>query len=289
MAGPTIIVHGTEEQKARLPARILSAEEIWCQGFSEPGAGSDLAVGAHARASCADGNYVVNGQKVWSSYAHLADWCMLITLSDPDAPRYKGLTYLLVDMHSPGVEVRPLRQITGEAEFNEIFFTDVEVPVENVLGGVGEGWQVAMTTLMHERGTLGFALAGALEVAIVKLLELARGRERRRRAHARPRRAELDRAPGAEADEQPRADAARRDRRARPGGVDHEAALVGGEPAARQARARAARAGGAARWRATATGSARSCAAAATRSRRAPRRSCATSSPSACSALPKGR
>src|SRR5207253_9966683 len=103
-----------------------------------------------------DGHYVVNGQKVWSSFAHIADFCILVTLSDPDAPRYKGLTYLIVDMHSPGVEVRPLRQITGEAEFNEIFFTDVEVPVENRLGGEGEGWQVAMTTLLHERGTLGF-------------------------------------------------------------------------------------------------------------------------------------
>ena len=176
MAGPTIIVHGTDEQKARYLPRILSAEEIWCQGFSEPGAGSDLA-SVRTRAELQDGRYVVNGQKVWSSYAHLADWCILVTLSDPDAPRYQGLTYLLVDMHSPGVEVRPLTQITGEAEFNEIFFADVEVPAENVIGGPGQGWQVAMTTLMHERAALGFALSGAFEVAVGKLLDLARGRE----------------------------------------------------------------------------------------------------------------
>jgi alkylation response protein AidB-like acyl-CoA dehydrogenase len=176
MAGPTIIVHGTDEQKARYLPKILSAEEIWCQGFSEPGAGSDLA-SVRTRADLRDGRYVVNGQKVWSSYAHLADWCILVTLSDPDAPRYQGLTYLLVDMHSPGVEVRPLTQITGEAEFNEIFFADVDVPVGNVIGEPGQGWQVAMTTLMHERAALGFALSGAFEVAVGKLLELARDRE----------------------------------------------------------------------------------------------------------------
>ena len=125
------------------------------------------------RAELDGDHFVVNGQKVWSSFAHIADWCILVTRSDPDAQRHAGLTYLLVDMHAPGVEVRPLRQITGEAEFNEIFFTDVEVPVENVLGEVGDGWQVAMTTLLHERGTLGFALTGALEVAVRKLLALA--------------------------------------------------------------------------------------------------------------------
>jgi alkylation response protein AidB-like acyl-CoA dehydrogenase len=176
MAGPTIIVHGTDEQKSRYLPKILSAEEIWCQGFSEPGAGSDLA-SVRTRAELSDGRYVVNGQKVWSSYAHLADWCILVTLSDPDAPRYQGLTYLLVDMHAPGVEVRPLTQITGEAEFNEIFFADVEVPVENVIGEPGQGWQVAMTTLMHERAALGFALSGAFEVAVRKVLELTDGRD----------------------------------------------------------------------------------------------------------------
>ncbi len=175
MAGPTIIYHGTEEQKRRYLPKILSAEEIWCQGFSEPGAGSDLA-SVRTSAELRDGHFVVNGQKVWSSFAHIADWCILVTRSDPSSERHAGLTYLLVDMHAPGVEVRPLRQITGEAEFNEIFFNDVQVPRENVLGEVGQGWAVAMTTLLHERGTLGFALTGALDAAVRNLIALARER-----------------------------------------------------------------------------------------------------------------
>ena len=175
MAGPTIMAHGTVEQKERYLAPILSAEEIWCQGFSEPGAGSDLA-GVRTSARVEAGNFVVDGQKVWSSFAHLADFCILLTRSDPEASRQAGLTYLIVDMHAPGVEVRPLRQITGEAEFNEIFFTDVRVPAENLLCEVGGGWQVAMTTLLHERGTLGFALQATLEVQIRKLIGLARDR-----------------------------------------------------------------------------------------------------------------
>jgi alkylation response protein AidB-like acyl-CoA dehydrogenase len=175
MAGPTIMAHGSEEQKQAHLSKILSAEEIWCQGFSEPGAGSDLAA-ARTSAERRGDVYVVNGQKVWSSFAHIADFCILVTLSDPKAPRYQGLTYLIVDMHAPGVEVRPLRQITGEAEFNEIFFNDVEVPVSNRLGDENEGWQVAMTTLLHERGTLGFALTAGLEVGVNKLVEVARER-----------------------------------------------------------------------------------------------------------------
>jgi alkylation response protein AidB-like acyl-CoA dehydrogenase len=169
------MVHGTDEQKRRYLPRILSGEEIWCQGFSEPDAGSDLAA-ARTRAEQRDGVFVVNGQKVWSSFAHIADFCILVTQSDPDGQRYRNLTYLIVDMHAPGVEVRPLRQITGEAEFNEIFFSDVEVPAENLLGEVGQGWQVAMTTLLHERGTLGFALSAALDSNVQRLLELARER-----------------------------------------------------------------------------------------------------------------
>jgi alkylation response protein AidB-like acyl-CoA dehydrogenase len=175
MAGPTIMAHGSEEQKQAHLSKILSAEEIWCQGFSEPDAGSDLAA-ARTRAERRGDVYIVNGQKVWSSFAHIADFCILITQSDPDAPRYQNLTYLIVDMRAPGVEVRPLRQITGEAEFNEIFFNDVEVPVSNRLGDEGQGWQVAMTTLLHERGTLGFALTAALEASVNKLLEVARER-----------------------------------------------------------------------------------------------------------------
>jgi alkylation response protein AidB-like acyl-CoA dehydrogenase len=176
MAGPTIIAHGTEEQKARYLRPILAAEEIWCQGFSEPDAGSDLAA-VRTRAERREDIYVVNGQKVWSSFAHIADFCILVAQSDPEGPRYRNLTYLLVDMRAPGIEVRPLRQITGEAEFNEIFFSDVEVPAENRLGDEGDGWQVAMTTLLHERATLGFALTATLDAAFGRLLEEARDRE----------------------------------------------------------------------------------------------------------------
>jgi alkylation response protein AidB-like acyl-CoA dehydrogenase len=175
MAGPTIMAHGTEEQKQRYLSKILSAEEIWCQGFSEPGAGSDLS-SVRTRIERQDGHFLVNGQKVWSSFAHIADHCILVGRSDPESQRHAGLTYVIVDMKTPGVEVRPLRQITGEAEFNEIFFTDVEVPRENLLGEVGGGWQVAMTTLLHERGTLGFALAGVLELQVTKLVALAKQR-----------------------------------------------------------------------------------------------------------------
>jgi alkylation response protein AidB-like acyl-CoA dehydrogenase len=176
MAGPTIMAHGTEEQKQRHLAKILSAEEIWCQGFSEPEAGSDLA-SLKTTAILEDDEFVVNGQKVWSSFAHLADFCILVARSDLSPPsKHQGMTYLIVDMHSDGVDVRPLRQITGEAEFNEIFFTDVRVSRDNVLGEIGEGWSVAMTTLLHERGTLGFALTTQLEVAFRKLLALARER-----------------------------------------------------------------------------------------------------------------
>ncbi len=173
MAGPTIIAWGSEEQKKRYLQPLLAADEVWCQGFSEPGSGSDLA-GAKTRAVLDGDEWVVNGQKVWSSWAHIADWCILVVRTDPQAEKHRGLSYLLVDMHSPGVEVRPLRQITGDPEFNEIFFTDVRVPRESMLGKPGEGWAVAMTTLMHERGTLGFALTAALETAVNHLVTLAR-------------------------------------------------------------------------------------------------------------------
>ncbi len=173
MAGPTIIAHGTDEQKARHLRGILSGEEVWCQGFSEPGAGSDLA-SLRTRGVLHGDEFVVNGQKVWSSFAHIADFCILVVRTDPDAPKHEGITYLLADMHSPGVEVRPLRQMSGESEFNEIFFNDVRVSVSNVVGEVNGGWRVAMTTLLHERGTLGFSLTPRLEVATRKLLKLAR-------------------------------------------------------------------------------------------------------------------
>lgn len=175
MAGPTIMAWGTDTQKERYLAKILSAEEIWCQGFSEPDAGSDLAA-VRTRIEDKGDHFLVNGQKVWSSFAHIADHCILVGVGLPDEPRYKNLTYVIVDMHAPGVDVRPLRQITGHAEFNEIFFSDVRVPKENLLGEIGGGWQVAMTTLLHERGTLGFALAATLEVGVRKLSALARER-----------------------------------------------------------------------------------------------------------------
>jgi alkylation response protein AidB-like acyl-CoA dehydrogenase len=172
MAGPTIIAHGTPEQKGHLK-HILSGEEVWCQGFSEPGSGSDLA-SLRTRAEDDGDSFVVNGQKVWSSFAHIADYCILLVRTDPEAPKHNGITYLLVDMHSPGVDVRPLRQITGDPEFNEIFFSDVRVPKENVVGEINSGWQVAMTTLLHERGTLGFALTARLEVQVRKVIALAK-------------------------------------------------------------------------------------------------------------------
>src|SRR4029079_10067201 len=175
MAGPTIITRGTEAQKARYLQPLLAADEIWCQGFSEPGAGSDLA-GVRTSARLEGNRFVLDGQKVWSSYAHIADFCILLARSDPDSQRHAGLTYLIVDMHAPGVDVRPLTQITGEAEFNEIFLSGVEVPLENVIGEIGQGWDVAMTTLLHERGTLGFALVARLEVQLRKLVALAADR-----------------------------------------------------------------------------------------------------------------
>src|ERR1700730_5650493 len=153
--GPTLIVHGTEEQKRRYIPKILSAEEIWCQLYSEPDAGSDLAglKTSAVRESFEDGEfYLVNGQKVWTSQAHLADFAVLLARTNPDVPKHKGISYFIFDMHAPGVDVRPLKQITGSSEFNEVFFSDVKVPVENIIGVEGQGWELAQTTLGYERG-----------------------------------------------------------------------------------------------------------------------------------------
>jgi alkylation response protein AidB-like acyl-CoA dehydrogenase len=177
MAGPTIIAMGTEEQKRRYLPKILTGEEVWCQGFSEPGSGSDLA-SLQTRAVPDGDGWRISGQKVWSSYAHIADRCILLARTDPDAPKHQGITYFLVDMHDPGVEVRPLRQITGDAEFNEIFLDDVRVGPQDVVGEVNGGWQVAVTTLLHERAGVGFILAGFMEIRFRRLLELARSTPR---------------------------------------------------------------------------------------------------------------
>jgi alkylation response protein AidB-like acyl-CoA dehydrogenase len=173
MGGPTVIAHGTEEQKQRYLAPILSADEIWCQGFSEPESGSDLA-SLKTRAVRDGDEWVVTGQKVWTTFAHHAKWCMLVARTDPEAPKHKGLTYFLMDMEQDAVEIRPLVQITGEAEFNELFINEARIPDENIVGGEGNGWMVAITTLMHERSTLAFGLQSAVKVQLRQLVDLAR-------------------------------------------------------------------------------------------------------------------
>ena len=157
MCAPTIATHGSPEQKERYLRPLFANEEIWCQLFSEPGAGSDVA-GLSTRAERDGDEWVLNGQKVWTTLAHISSFGLLVARTNPDVPKHRGMTAFLVDMHAPGVDVRPLFQITGEAEFNEVFFTDVRVPDSARLGGEGEGWHVAVTTLMNERVSIGGAV-----------------------------------------------------------------------------------------------------------------------------------
>ncbi len=168
---------GTEAHKRRYLPPLLAGDEIWCQGFSEPGSGSDLGA-ARTRAVREGDTYVVNGQKVWTSYGHLARFCILLARTDPDQPKHAGLSYFLLDMDQPGVTVRPLVQITGDPEFNEVFFDDARVPVSERLGEEGDGWKVAMTTLLHERGTMSVGLQVMSRITLDRLVELVRKLER---------------------------------------------------------------------------------------------------------------
>ena len=173
MVGPVIIAYGTEAQKRRYLKPILTAEEIWCQGYSEPGAGSDLA--ALSTRAVLDGDaYVINGQKVWTSYAQYADFCILLARTDPDVPKHKGITMFIMDMRVPGVDVRPLRQMNGDSEFNEVYLEDVRVPRENIVGKEGQGWDMAVALLMHERATLTFQRQLQSRVALKDLIRLSK-------------------------------------------------------------------------------------------------------------------
>src|SRR5215213_6373710 len=175
MGGPVVIAHGSEDQKQRYLKPILTAEEIWCQGFSEPESGSDLA-SLKTKAVKDNGDWVVTGQKVWTTFAHHSKWCMLVARTDTEVPKHKGLTYFLMDMEQEAVQVRPLRQITGQAEFNELFIEEARIPDEHVVGGVGNGWKVALTTLMNERAGLGFALQVRLRQQLDDLFAAAAAR-----------------------------------------------------------------------------------------------------------------
>jgi alkylation response protein AidB-like acyl-CoA dehydrogenase len=172
MGGPVVIAHGTDAQKQRYLEPILTGDEIWCQGFSEPESGSDLA-SLKTRAVKDGDEWVVTGQKVWTTFAQYAKWCMLVARTDADAPKHQGLTYFLMDMKQDGVEAKPLVQITGEGEFNEVFINEARIPDENIIGHVGEGWTVAITTLMNERAGLAFGAIAGIHNSLARLAGLA--------------------------------------------------------------------------------------------------------------------
>jgi len=173
IVGPTLIHHGTEEQKKRYIPKILNADEIWCQGFSEPNSGSDLA-SLQTKAVLDGDDFVVNGQKIWTSMGQYADWCILLVRTDSNAPKHRGISFLLVDMRSPGITVRPLKQITGNSEFNETFFDNVRVPKQNLVGALNEGWRVAMTTLTYERGISSLATQVRIKQQLDAMVDYAR-------------------------------------------------------------------------------------------------------------------
>ena len=175
MVGNTILQWGSEEQKQHYLPRILSREDVWCQGYSEPNAGSDLA-NLGCRAVLDGDEFVINGQKIWTSSGHLADHIFLLTRTDAEASKHKGITFMLVDMRQPGVEVRPIKMITGDSEFNEVFFTDARCPKENVLGGINNGWAVAMTLLGYERGEAAATMPMRFRAEVDRLMALARER-----------------------------------------------------------------------------------------------------------------
>ena len=177
LVGPTIIAMGTEEQKSGYLSKILSGEEIWCQGFSEPNAGSDLAAVGTKAARDGD-DFIVNGQKIWTSFAQMAHWCLLLVRTDSDAPKHKGITCLLTDMHSEGISVRPLRQMSGDSGFNEVFFSNVRVPAAQILGEVNKGWTTGITALMNERANLGAGIQVVFKRNLEALIERSRTIER---------------------------------------------------------------------------------------------------------------